>query len=971
MPTSREIRQQFIDYFVERHGHRVVPSCPVVPHEDPTLLFTNAGMNQFKDVFLGTGKRDYNRAVNTQKCIRAGGKHNDLEDVGKDTYHHTFFEMLGNWSFGDYFKEEAITWAWHLLTAVWGLDKTRLHATVFGGDATDQLEPDREAAGLWTRVTDIDPSHVHTGSKKDNFWEMGDTGPCGPSSEIHIDLTPDKSGHELINADDARVIEIWNLVFIQFNRDASGVLSALPSKHVDTGMGFERICAILQDKASNYDTDVFAPIFEAIRQVTHAPAYGGRLDGKTDMAYRVIGDHIRCLTFAITDGAIPSNDGRGYVLRRILRRAVRHGWQTLEVKEPFLHRLVPAVVDAMGKPFPELTKDPQRVVDVIREEEESFSNTLDRGFALFEDAAGQASKSLEAFNPPDPLPAAGQRDPQHIVGYSRPTTDHARISAVDAFKLHDTYGFPLDLTQVMAQERGMTVDVEGFNRLMEEARTRARAGATSHDHVKNSLMEVLQKTELTPTQFVGYSCTKIDHQCVIGAYIWIDDHYEPAKKLRQGNRSAIVVPKSPYYAEAGGQVGDMGWIESPSGRFEVEDTIKVGEVYFHLGVVTHGEIAPSQPGSVPTDGMVELIVHQVRRDQITANHTGTHLMNRALREILGDHVQQKGSLVDDQKLRFDFSHPGVVTPAQIDEIQNMVNKDITADLPVYAQEAVQEQAIQINGLRAVFGEKYPPRVRVVSIGVPVTQLIADPEDRRWWGYSIEFCGGTHLANTGAAELFVIVGEEAVAKGVRRLTALTGQAACHATELGKRLIRQLNDLQQSPQEDRQAGAIAQLTAQLENQLLPLSAKAKLRHGLNGLQKSARDHQKQQSKKAAGAVVDQARRLADMSNGNVIVAAIDNADATTLRAAMDVIRKKRPETAMMLAGVSGHHIAFVAAVPQALIDKGLKAGEWVREVARTAGGGGGGRPDMAQAGGKDPEKLDEALRVGRQLAVSALQ
>ena len=521
MPTSQEIRRQFIDYFVEKHAHHRVPSSPVVPHDDPTLMFTNAGMNQFKDVFLATGSREYTRAVNTQKCIRAGGKHNDLEDVGKDTYHHTFFEMLGNWSFGDYFKKEAIGWAWDLLTNVWGLDKSRLHATVFKGDVPDGLEADNEAAELWRSETDIDPSHIHLGNKEDNFWEMGDAGPCGPCSEVHVDLTPDKSGAGLVNADDPRVIEIWNLVFIQFNRNASGVLSPLPAKHVDTGMGFERICAVLQGKNSNYDTDVFAPIFKAISNITGTRPYSGKLDDKIDMAYRVIADHIRCLTFAITDGAIPSNEGRGYVLRRILRRAVRHGWQTLGVKEPFLHKLVPGVVDTMGEVFPELKGKTQGVVDLIKDEEESFGRTLERGIELYENAASKvgnqllvdegialfedaatvggnqflvdpniiSNKEVDAFKYEELTRLgviSGTYNTYNTRGFDWrecPGSKRPIISAKDAFKLHDTYGFPVDLTQVMAEERGMTVDVEGFDRLMEEARTKARAaggGKGSH-----------------------------------------------------------------------------------------------------------------------------------------------------------------------------------------------------------------------------------------------------------------------------------------------------------------------------------------------------------------------------------------------------------------------------------------------------------------------------------------------------------
>ena len=937
MPSSSDIRRQFIEYFAQKHGHAIVPSSPVVPHDDPTLMFANAGMNQFKDVFLGTGRRDYTRATNTQKCIRAGGKHNDLEDVGKDTYHHTFFEMLGNWSFGDYFKKEAITWAWDLLTNVWGLDKSRLHVTVFAGDEAEGLDPDDEARRLWENETDIDPSHIHGGNKKDNFWEMGDTGPCGPCSEVHIDQTPDKSGATLVNGDDARVIEIWNLVFIQFNRDSGGKLSPLPAQHVDTGMGFERICAVLQGKTSNYDTDVFAPIFAAIAEVTGTRPYSGKLDDKADMAYRVIADHIRCLTFALTDGAVPSNEGRGYVLRRILRRAVRHGWQTLNVKEPFLHRLVGAVVDAMGETFPELKKDAARVIELIMDEEESFSRTLDRGIELFNKAADDG---------------------------------RGAIQAEAAFKLHDTYGFPLDLTQVMAEERGMTVDVEGFDRLMEEARQKARA-AGGGQAATGSLVEAVQRDNPQATRFLGYDQAESDVETFCYLYRVTDAGCERVDKAVTGDELAMVVGHTPFYAQAGGQVGDTGSIESKNGAvFRVRDTVRVGSVYFHLGVVEGGQFREAPPTALDVGVEVTLRVDQPRRRKVMANHTGTHLMNKALRDVLGDHVQQKGSLVDDQKLRFDFSHNAPIGADEVDRIEVMVNTDITADLAVYAQEAGQEEALKINGLRAVFGEKYPPKVRVVSIGVPLEDLLANPANADWARYSIEFCGGTHLAKTGDAEGFLVTQEEAVAKGVRRLTALTGQVAHRADAQGKMLLARLESLHGRPAEQL-AGELADLSAAIDAKPLGLLVKNTLREGIAALQKVVKDHGKQQSKQAAGAVVDVARKLADDAQGDVIVASLAGADANALRTAMDVIRKKKPEAALMLGGVCGEKVAFVASVPKGLIDRGLKAGDWVRQVAQAAGGGGGGRPDMAQAGGKDPAKLEEALAVGKEFAASKLE
>ncbi len=1003
-PTSGEIRRRFIEFFVNKQAHRFYASSPVVPHDDPTLLFANAGMNQFKPAFLGQVTQGsplsgLTRAVNSQKCIRAGGKHNDLEDVGKDTYHHTFFEMLGNWSFGDYFKKEAIAWAWDLLTNVWGMDKSRLHATVFGGDASDGLAADEEAAELWRTQTDIDPSHIHLGSKKDNFWEMGDSGPCGPCSEVHIDLTPDKSGAKLINADDARVIEIWNLVFIQFNRDASGKLTPLPAKHVDTGMGFERVCAVLQGKTSNYDTDVFKPLFDAIRKVTGAAAYGGRMDsspqGKADMAYRVIADHIRCLTFAITDGAVPSNEGRGYVLRRILRRAVRHGWQTLNVKEPFLHRLVPAVVAAMSEAFPELKQETQNVIDVIKDEEESFARTLDRGIALFEAAAADAigreyarshgltkvaqTTAFFSENDEDPPPVGSKYsltfkthsgetirkrlppDPIDFIKAECKTVPCIPDKA--AFMLHDTYGFPLDLTQVMAEERGMTVDVAGFERLMEEAREKARSGGGSVNNTQ-ALVEAVQREQPGATVFLGYDLieTKIETYCTL--YKVTDAGCECAEMVNPGDEVAVVVGQTPFYAEAGGQVGDTGTITTPAGEIRIHNTVKIGDVYFHLGVVESGTHRSEKAVQL------HLKVDRDRRRKIMANHTGTHMLNRALRDTLGDHVQQKGSLVDDQKLRFDFAHNAPITPEQIDKIENMVNTDITADMAVYAEEADQEQALKINSLRAVFGEKYPPRVRVVSIGVPVADLLAKPDNGAWQGYSIEFCGGTHLAKTGDAEGLVVVSEEAVSKGVRRLTAMTSQAAHRATAQGQKLLARVESMRSSEPDKLQAG-IAQISGEMESTPLPLLAKAQLRGRITELQATLKEHAKQQSKQSAGAAVEAARKIADEAQGDVIVASLDDADANALRTAMDVIRKKKPDAALLLGGIAGDKVAFIASVPKPLIDKGLKAGDWVREVAKVAGGGGGGRPDMAQAGGKDPAKLNDALETGRAFAKSKLQ
>jgi len=1020
MPTSTDIRRQFIDFFVRTHGHTFVPSSPVVPHGDPTLLFANAGMNQFKPYFLGTEQPPYPRAANTQKCIRAGGKHNDLEDVGHDTYHHTFFEMLGNWSFGDYFKQEAIDWAWQLLTDLWKIDPTRLHATYFGGDPAHGLDPDDEARQLWLKHLPAD--HVHPGNMKDNFWEMGDTGPCGPCSEIHYDRTPDKSGAKLVNGGTPDVIEIWNLVFIQFNRGNDSRLSPLPAKHVDTGMGFERICAVLQGKPSNYDTDVFMPLFAAIQKITGAREYRGELKDPIDIAYRVIADHARCLTFALTDGAVPGNEGRGYVLRRILRRAVRYGRQTFGMAEPFLHELVPMIAESMGDAFPELKKNPQHVIDIIKDEEESFARTLDRGIKLFDAYAGDAlfrqfareygsnrilAVGNEKFSTKELLDdldmdtgkedviavpvesdstyeviVAGHKEPVETFSYADVTPELVRrlvkqppqISGYRAFRLHGTYGFPLDLTQLMAAERGMTVDVEGFNTLMEQARVQSRSGGAAAD-AKASLIDFVQQNELPATKFLGYKDLVMDGANIFAKLMLIGETYKQVPRLELGMPAALVVDQTPFYAEQGGQVGDTGYIRSHNGAvFKVTDTIKVGDIFFHLGSLESGNIHKKHPPFDPAEGVM-LEVDADRRAKIMANHTVTHVMNHKLRAVLGDHIAQRGSLVDDEKTRFDFSHNQSLPPEVVERIEQRVNADIARDLPVHAEQVSQEKALKIHGLRAVFGEKYPPVVRVVTIGPSAHDMLKDPADTKWYDTSAEFCGGTHVASTGKIGVFTIVSEEAVAKGVRRVIGLTGKAANDATAAGETLLAMLDSLPKADA-DRLARGLAELNQQIGQQTIPLVIRAKLRDGIEQLQKQVKDQQKQAAKQAAGAAVDHARAIAEQAGDAAIIVAEllpgTGADAEALRSGMDVIRKMKPDAAILLGASSGEDkVAFTASVPKELIAGGLKAGDWVRDVAKVAGGGGGGRPDAAQAGGKDPSKLAEALQVARDFAQSKIQ
>ncbi len=956
---SDQVRQQFLDFFASKE-HAIVPSSPVVPHDDPTLMFTNAGMNQFKDVFLGAGSRSYARAADTQKCIRAGGKHNDLDDVGQDTYHQTFFEMLGNWSFGDYFKREAIAWAWELMTEVWGIEKDRLHATYFEGDEAEGLEPDSEAATLWREVTDIKHDHIHPGNKKDNFWEMGDTGPCGPCSEIHIDLTPDKSGAPLVNAGHADVIELWNLVFIQYNRGPDGKLTLLPAKHVDTGMGFERIAAVLAGKKSNYDTDVFTPIFDSIRQRCGAGAYAGSLPGDdksgkvsreqmmTDITYRVIADHLRCLTFAITDGAMPSNEGRGYVLRRILRRAVRYGRQYFDMHEPFLCDLVAPLVGQMGHVFGELKDGPDarhardnvaHVVDVIRDEEASFLKTLDRGIRLFDEAAEQAVKH-----------------------------HHGRISGEDAFKLHDTYGFPVDLTELMAEERGLTIDFGEYERLMEQAREKARSTAQFR---AGAAVDV---EPFPTTHFEGYSQLDCASE-VVGVLVRAGDDMRPAGLLNAGDEGIVLVNNTSFYAEKGGQVGDRGRISANDGSwdFVVETVSDQDGRYLHVGRCVKGEICVGGAASCKVD--------PVQRQPTMNNHTSTHILNWSLREVLGTHVQQKGSLVDAEKTRFDLSHPKPISADELARIEELTNEQIAANHKVYTQEVDQAMARKINTLRAVFGEKYPDRVRVVSIGAPIGDeanpdsdtLLGSPDGPKWMQYSVEFCGGTHVAETAEAERFVLTSEEGVAKGIRRVVGITGGAAREAEATGQALMDRVAKLADAAADQLTAG-LNDLQRDVNAATIPVRITTALRDKIAELQKIAKKHEKEQAGASAGDVMARVQELfgsaETVAGAAVVVGEVPSAPADALRGAIDWVRQKTEASAVVLACHDGGKVTLVAGVSKDLVGKGVKAGDIIKETAPVVGGKGGGRPDLAQGGGSEPSKIGDAMSHARQWIVDKL-
>ncbi|HEX4793409.1 MAG TPA: alanine--tRNA ligase [Humisphaera sp.] len=999
--TSQQIRQQFIDFFVQKHGHTFVPSSPVVPHDDPTLLFTNAGMNQFKPYFLGQEKAPWPRVANTQKCIRAGGKHNDLDDVGRSRRHHTFFEMLGNWSFGDYFKQGAIEMAWELLTKVWKLDPTRLHVTCYEGNESAGVPRDTQAADIWKQVAGLPDDHIHYFGK-DNFWEMGDTGPCGPCTEIYVDRTPEKTGGKDVNGQDPRVMEIWNLVFIQYNRDAAGKLTTLPSQHVDTGMGFERICQVMQGKDDNYAIDLWTPLFDRISEISSLK-YTGKFPKtnaadpvaeaadpqlRHDIAFRVIADHVRCLTFALTDGAVPSNEGRGYVLRRILRRAVRFGRQQLGLSESFLHKLVPVIVESMGDAFPELRKDPRRVSDLIQSEELSFGRTLDRGIQLFDEAYRRAvyvaSPRIVGYY--EPAPNHNEEVRRAVTSWENRTAPRAgmpTISAEDAFKLHDTYGFPIDLTRIMAEERGMTVDVAGYEVLMENARDLARSGGKSSGlerlaELPPSALAALAEAKVPPTddspKFERLKPnTKSSGELVSNDLVWMygrvmaiwngtDLGLSPASAT-DDEELAVISDKTCFYAEMGGQVGDRGHLSlAPSGAgFDVETTRKAGPYILHIGRVRKGTLKVGESFTAFVDGS---------RHQTEQNHTSTHIANWALREVLGDDVQQKGSLVDPEKLRFDFSHSKAMSDDELARVETLVNESIARKMPVYAQVAPQAQALKINGLRAVFGEKYPPMVRVVSIGAPVEDLLADPANPKWRQFSIEFCGGTHLQNSGDARTFAITAEESVSKGIRRIVALTGDAAEQAAAAGRE-IDALIAKGKAAQDSELPGVIAALQKAITG-TIPLRAKRRGQAAIADLQARHKAFEKAAklqpaSKIDIGAISSNLlESAAALGSSKLIVSALPEMPTDQLLAVTDSLKKKAGSFAAFLASAVEGKVNFVAAVSDDLVAKGFKAGDWLKESAKAAGGAGGGRPQLAQGSGKDPAKIEDALAVAREVA-----
>ena len=861
MMTAKEIRDSFKSFF-ESKEHLIVPSAPMVVKDDPTLMFTNAGMNQFKDIILGNRAPKSRRVADSQKCLRVSGKHNDLEEVGHDTYHHTMFEMLGNWSFGDYFKKEAISWAWEYLVDVLKLDPKNLYATVFEGSPEEGLERDNEAAAIWEQFLPKD--HILNGNKHDNFWEMGDTGPCGPCSEIHMDSRSDEEkakvpGRDLVNKDHPQVIEIWNLVFMQFNRKADHSLEPLPAKVIDTGMGFERLVRTLQGKQSNYDTDVFQPIIKEIGTLT-GKQYGK--DEKVDIAMRVVADHIRTIAFSITDGQLPSNAKAGYVIRRILRRAVRYAYTFLGQKEAFLYKLLPVLIDNMGDAYPELGAQKTLIEKVIIEEEESFLRTLDTGIKLLDKVMADTK-------------AAGSTE----------------ISGVNAFTLYDTYGFPLDLTELILRENGMTVNIEEFNAEMAKQKARARNAAA----VENGDWVVLKEGE---TEFVGYDFTEYETSIL---------RYREVKQ-KSGVIYQIVLDKTPFYAEMGGQVGDTGVIVSEFETIEIIDTKKENGLPVHITKKLPEHPEAPMMACVDTD----------KRHACEANHTATHLVDEALREVLGTHVEQKGSLVSPDGLRFDFSHFQKVTDDELRQVERLVNEKIREDLPLQEHRDLPIEEAKKLGAIALFGEKYGDKVRVVQ-----------------FGNSIEFCGGVHAASTGRIGMFKIISESSIAAGVRRIEAITGEAV-------ENMVASLQD------------TINGLKALLPGSSLEASVKKAIEENAS-LKKQLEEFQKEKAGQVKSQLISQAKDV----NGIKVISAVISASAAMVKDMVFGIRAELPASTIVIVGSEEAGKPMLTVSVSEDLTSRFNAGQMVREAAKLIQGGGGGQPHFATAGGKNSDGLQAAV------------
>ena len=860
---SQEIRDQFLSFFKSKN-HAIVASAPMVIKNDPTLMFTNAGMNQFKEFFLGNGTPKDTRVTDTQKCLRVSGKHNDLEEVGKDTYHHTMFEMLGNWSFGDYFKQEAIDWAWELLTEVYKIDKDKLYVTIFEGDRNEDLDRDTEAYTIWKKH--VPESRILNGNKKDNFWEMGDQGPCGPCSEIHVDLRSEEEkaqipGAQLVNADHPQVVEIWNLVFIQYNRKADGSLENLPAKHIDTGMGFERLCMALQDKKSNYDTDVFTPLIREIETITNSK-YGSQEE--TDIAIRVIADHVRAVAFSIADGQLPSNTGAGYVIRRILRRAIRYGFTFLDIKEPFIYKLVSVLVDEMGKAFPELKKQQNLIFNVIKEEEHSFLRTLDQGLVLLDSIIAE--------------------------------TQGNQVSGAKAFELYDTYGFPIDLTALILSEKGYSLDEKGFQAELQKQKERSRAAGK----IQAGDWTVLDDD--AEEEFVGYDTLETPVRIT---------RYRKITTQKEGDQYQLVFNLTPFYAEGGGQVGDKGYLEAPNGDvIYITDTKKENNLIIHLS-----KNLPKNLSETFT-----AVVDAKQRSRTEANHTATHLLHQALRTILGSHVEQKGSMVHSGSLRFDFSHFSKVTAEELKEVEQFVNARIQEQLPLEEQRGIPYDHAIAEGAIALFGEKYGDAVRAIR-----------------FGKSMELCGGTHADNTGDIWYFKIKSESAVASGIRRIEAITGDAVMTYFE-------------------DQAETLETVRGLLNNTKEPAKAIENLQEENSELKKQLESLLAEKAKNIKGELKADLEEI----NGIQFLAREVDLDANGIKDLSFQIGGEVDNLFLVLASRQGGKALLSCYIDKDLAKaKDLNAGSIVRELGKYIQGGGGGQPFFATAGGKNPDGIVAAL------------
>ncbi|ODV95869.1 hypothetical protein PACTADRAFT_41773 [Pachysolen tannophilus NRRL Y-2460] len=936
--NASTVRNTFLDYFKER-GHTFVPSSSVIPYEDPTLLFANAGMNQYKPIFLGTVEpssdfASLKRAVNSQKCIRAGGKHNDLEDVGRDSYHHTFFEMLGNWSFGDYFKKEAIEMSWDLLTGVFGLDKDRLYVTYFGGDEALKLEPDLEAKEYWLAVG-VAEDHILPGSTADNFWEMGDQGPCGPCSEIHYDRIGGRNAASLVNMDDPDVLEIWNNVFIQFNREADGSLRSLPAKHIDTGMGFERLVSILQDVRSNYDTDVFQPLFHKIQEITGVRPYSGKfgsadIDG-IDTTYRVLADHVRTLTFALADGGVPNNEGRGYVLRRILRRGARYVRKYMNYPiGNFFSQLAPTLMDQVSDIFPELSKNRAEIFEILDEEEASFARTLDRGEKLFEQYAIIASKTPE----------------QTLAGK-------------DVWRLYDTYGFPVDLTRLMADEASLKIDEEAFEKAKEASREASKgAGKSTGKDILKLDVHALGKLDsegVVPKTDDHFKYGVDNVQAKVVAIYDGKEFLESTKD--QTGTVGILLDKTPFYAEQGGQTYDTGKIVIDGiAEFNVENVQQYAGYVLHTGYMLEGNF------SINDD--VIATYEELRRWPIRNNHTGTHILNFALREVLGNGVEQKGSLVAPEKLRFDFSHKQGLTLDEVKKVEDISNQYIKKNTPVYSKEVALPIGKKIYGLRAVFGESYPDPVRVVSIGVPVDEILQNPENPEWENISIEFCGGTHVAKTGDIKDFVIVEESGIAKGIRRIVAVSGKDAHAVQRIVSEFDAKLDEIAKMANGPSKEKHLKESNTALKQMTISILEKDRLNNKFSKIEKEYKDDLKRKQKEESKKVTEAVKAFfEEHKNSPFYVGHIDvSPNAKAITDAINFVKKENKEKSVFI--ITGNNTDSKVAQGCYISDDstakvGISASDLTTLATKYIGGKAGGKGNVSQGMGVEVGGIDTAI------------